>query len=81
MAGFGVAEVVWFLRLADDVYGGHVERFERFSVFVRVHGNVHVGPKVVGQVVIDGFGEVEVLKLGEGLQGGGGNDVDAKDLG
>lgn len=77
----GIVLVVRLLRLAHRFHGAGVERFVRGGVLVRLHDDVHVAPEVEVQIVVDGFGEVEVLELGKGLEGGHGDDVDAKDFG
>ena len=76
-----VVFVLGFLRLANGFYGAHVERFEGGAVFVRVHDYVHVAPEIEVEVVVDGFAEVEVLELSEGLEGRHGDDIDAEDFG
>ena len=68
------------MRLTDDVHDAHVKGFKGFFFLVRMHGDVHVAPEVVGQVVVDRFREVHVLELGEGLEGRGGDDVNAQNL-
>ena len=42
--------------------------------------DVHVAPEVVGEIIVDGFGEVEVLQLREGLERWRCEDVNAENL-
>ena len=69
------------LRFANRVDGGLVEGTVGISVFMGGGDYVHVAPEVMGKVVVDGFAEVKVLELREGLQGRHCDDVDAEDLG
>ena len=75
-----VVLVVRLLRFPHCFHRPHVKRLVGYDIFVRLYDDVHVAPEVKVQVVVDGLGEVEVLQLGEGLEGGHGDDVDTEDL-
>ena len=80
IAALVVLFVPRLLRLSDDIDGAHVQGLVGDLVFVRLGNNVHVAPEVVWKIVVDSLGEVEVLKLGKGLEGWSRDDVDAKDF-
>lgn len=72
--------VTRLLRFPDHVDGTHVKGLVRDLVFVRLGNDVHVAPEVVGEVVVDGLGKVEILELGKGLKGRSSDDINAEDF-
>ncbi len=40
-----------------------------------------MGPEIVGEIVINGFGEVKILQLSKGLQSRCGHDIYSEDVG
>ena len=47
--------VAWGERLADDVDSDCVEGFVGFDILVGLGDGVHMGPEVMGEVVVDGL--------------------------
>ena len=62
-----------------NIHSDGIQRLIVLPVLARLRDRIHMGPEVVGEVMIDRFGEVQVLQLRKRLQARGRHHMDAQD--